>query len=160
VYREVYAGPPYHEGGHSEAFVVRVARQAGYGGFRAVVARSGGAIVGLSYGYTSAPGLPVAGDRRRRPGGRRRRALARGLLRAGRAGRAPGVPRARARRRLHDALLAGLPHATAVLATWDGDSSAAALYRKRGRVPLLTGFRFPGTSYAPAIMGLDLRARP
>ncbi len=63
--------------------------------------------------------------------------------------------------RLHDALMDSLPvdtYSTAVLSTYPGDTNAMQLYRKRGWVPLLQDFYFPGRIKPMVIMGLDLEA--
>jgi GNAT superfamily N-acetyltransferase len=58
--------------------------------------------------------------------------------------------------RLHDAVLAGLPHATAVLSTPQLETNALALYRKRGWVTLLAEFSFPDVPGPFLILGRDL----
>jgi hypothetical protein len=50
-------------------------------------------------------------------------------------------------------------YSTAVLSTYPGDTNAMHLYRKRGWVPLLQDFYFPGRTRPMVIMGLDLEAR-
>ncbi len=57
--------------------------------------------------------------------------------------------------RLHDALLVGLPHRTALLSTHQSETPALRLYRKRGWMPLLEGIVFPGGDMPFVIMGLD-----
>jgi ribosomal protein S18 acetylase RimI-like enzyme len=64
--------------------------------------------------------------------------------------------------RLHDSLLANLPpatYSTALLSTDPGETNARHLYNKRGWVPLLEDFYFPGRRTPMIIMGLDLEAR-
>jgi ribosomal protein S18 acetylase RimI-like enzyme len=58
--------------------------------------------------------------------------------------------------RLHDTLLADLPHQAAVLSTIQSETVALKLYRKRGWTVLLENFFFPGTSKPYIIMGLTL----
>lgn len=60
---------------------------------------------------------------------------------------------------LHDRLLAGLLHHTAVLSTIQFETNALLFYRKRGWVTLLHDFFFPGSKNPYLIMGLDLRRR-
>ena len=63
--------------------------------------------------------------------------------------------------RLHDSLLAALPpntYTTALLSTDPGETNARHLYNKRGWVPLLEDFYFPGRRTPMVIMGLDLEA--
>jgi GNAT superfamily N-acetyltransferase len=61
--------------------------------------------------------------------------------------------------RLHNALLGWLPHRTALLSTHQSETQALCLYRKRGWVPLLEGFVFPGGDAPFLIMGLDIGRR-
>jgi len=61
--------------------------------------------------------------------------------------------------RIHDALLEDVPYSTAVLSTNQEETNAMHLYRKRGWVPLLEDFYFPGSTKPMVIMGLDLEAR-
>ena len=58
--------------------------------------------------------------------------------------------------KLHDALLAGVKHRTAVLSTLQEETNALHLYRKRGWVNLLENFTFPGIHKPYLIMGLRL----
>lgn len=61
--------------------------------------------------------------------------------------------------RLHDSLLANLPpdtYSTALLSTDPGETNARHLYNKRGWVPLLEDFYFPGRRTPMVIMGMDL----
>jgi GNAT superfamily N-acetyltransferase len=57
---------------------------------------------------------------------------------------------------LHDTVLAGLPHATAILSTPQLETNALALYRKRGWVTLLSDFSFPDVPGQFLILGKDL----
>lgn len=59
--------------------------------------------------------------------------------------------------RLHDGLLAGLPHKTALLSTDLSETTALKLYRKRGWVTVLDRLDFPGDSSTKQILGIDLR---
>jgi GNAT superfamily N-acetyltransferase len=58
--------------------------------------------------------------------------------------------------KLHDALLSGLPHRTAILSTAQSETNALHLYRRRGWVTLMDNFIFPGASLTFLIMGLRL----
>ena len=55
--------------------------------------------------------------------------------------------------RIHDALLQGLPHRTAVLSTYQVETNALKMYEKRGWVTLLSNFIFPGYADPYKIMG-------
>lgn len=63
--------------------------------------------------------------------------------------------------RLHDAITMGLPQRATLLSTYQAETTAMQLYRKRGWVTLLDNFLFAGNVKQPfVIMGLDLSARP
>ncbi len=59
--------------------------------------------------------------------------------------------------RIHDTLLQGLPHRTAVLSTYQVETNALKMYEKRGWVTLLSNFIFPGYSEPYKIMGKNLK---
>jgi ribosomal protein S18 acetylase RimI-like enzyme len=157
VYREAFGASPHYEG---EIEVARFAEQAlprhaGRAGFRCAVARDGGAVVGFAYGYTSAPGQWwhdwVAGllsPAAARDWMNDAFELAELAVRPAAQGRGAGG-------RLHDAVLAGQPHETAVLSTRDEDTPARRLYRRRGWVPLLEGWR--PTPAVPPLLFMGLR---
>ncbi len=159
VYREAFALPPYNEtGADVSSFAEALSRHTRRQGFRLVAAVEGqdGPLLGFAYGYTSAPGqwwhdlVARAMDP----------ALAAEWL-----GDAfefvelAVAPQAQGRGlggRLHDALLAGLPHQRAVLSTMQAETVALRLYRRRGWVVLLEGFRFPNVARPYLVLGLDL----
>lgn len=58
--------------------------------------------------------------------------------------------------RLHDAVLADLPHRRAILSTYDEPSAALALYRRRGWRALRSDYHFPGIERPYLLMGRDL----
>lgn len=57
---------------------------------------------------------------------------------------------------LHDALLTGIHHRTAVLSTLQEETNALHLYRKRGWVNVIENFVFPGIQRTYLIMGLKI----
>lgn len=57
---------------------------------------------------------------------------------------------------LHDALLKGLPHRTAVLSTLRADTPAMRLYRKRGWVTLVENLLLSEMTHPYTVMGLAL----
>jgi GNAT superfamily N-acetyltransferase len=57
---------------------------------------------------------------------------------------------------LHDTLLGGLPHRTAVLSAFQGETPAMRFYRWRGWVTLLRNFAPPGSVHPYVVMGLQL----
>ncbi|MBA3629933.1 MAG: GNAT family N-acetyltransferase [Actinobacteria bacterium] len=160
VYRRAFAEQQYP---HPDREVVRfrnvLSRHAEHSGFRCKVARSGQEVLGVAYGYTGGSGqwwhdvvaaaLPSEeaeqwlGDCFE---------LVELHLTPEAQGRGVGG-------RLHDELLSGLPHSTAALSTLDARTRALYLYEKRGWVPLLTNFAFPGGAKPFLIMGLDLTSR-
>lgn len=163
VYRAAFAPPPYGEGEDQVAWFARdqLPQHAWREGFRCCVAReaAGGPILGFAYGYAGKPGQWW------------RDVMAQALDAETAAWWLPGyfelvelavMPAAQGRGiggRLHDALLVGLPHRTALLSTHQSETPALRLYRKRGWVPLLEGFVFPGGDMPFVIMGLDLGRR-
>jgi GNAT superfamily N-acetyltransferase len=58
---------------------------------------------------------------------------------------------------LHNELLAGLPHQSAMLSTQRDNWIARAFYAHRGWIDVIDGFDFPNKPYPYAILGLDLR---
>jgi ribosomal protein S18 acetylase RimI-like enzyme len=125
--------------------------------FRSRVARKpGGRPVGFTYGYTGQPGqrwtdLVTTGmdeaTRLRWTGGHFE--LAELHVHPSQQGRGIGG-------QLHDAVLHGLPHKTALLSTHRGPTPAFGFYRKRGWVTLIESFSFPEGNVDYRIMGLDL----
>ena len=160
VYREAFGPPPYNE---SEAdvrlFAGSLGRRWRRSGFRYVAARDSrrGRIVGFAFGYTCKPGqwwrdtvvsalAPAAVNR--------------WLANAFELVELAVTPAFQGHgfgSRLHDALLAGLPHKTAVLSTIQSETVALKLYRRRGWVTLLSDFAFPGGERTFRIMGRELQ---
>ena len=168
IYRSVFTGPPYRE---SEATVRQFGRalteHVSRPGFKFVVALAGNGaasanrpaedVAGFAYGYTSRPGqwwydavtnrLDQAVNATWMDDPFEVVELA---VRPSYQGQGIGG-------RLHDALLQGLPHRTAVLSTAATETAAMHLYRKRGWVILSETFTFPGGDVPYVIMGLRLR---
>jgi ribosomal protein S18 acetylase RimI-like enzyme len=130
-------------------------------GFRCLLAREipGGAIVGFAYGYTSRTGQwwhdIVEGAM---PAEQAVHWLA-GAFELVELGVLPEAQGQGIGARLHDRLLVGLPHKTAVLSTMQVETRALQLYRRRGWVPLLENFHFPGVIEPYMIMGLELTSQ-
>lgn len=61
--------------------------------------------------------------------------------------------------RLHDTILADLPHRTAILSTYQGETTALHLYRRRGWQTLVGDYVFPGGGRTYVLMGLELGQR-
>lgn len=177
VYREAFCVPPYDEPPESaERFVAeQLPAHAGRSGFRLVGAvearaRAGagsptaddvppgrdgrGELLGFAYGYTGERGQWwsdwVAATAPRHVvdawvGGHFE--VVEIAVRGSAQGRGLGG-------RLHDALLAGLPHERALLTTYRVDRPAPRLYRRKGWQVLV-----PDLDTENALYGLDLRAR-
>jgi GNAT superfamily N-acetyltransferase len=130
VYRSAFQPAPYHE---TDVDVLRFAastlpRHAERRGFRLVVARDEGDVVGFGYGYTSAPGqwwhdrvVEALGDPAREALVGAFELVTLAVL-SDRRGRGIGGA-------LHDRLLAGAQRAA--LSTLDADTPARSLYERR-----------------------------
>lgn len=161
VYAEAFAGPPYNRTAElvidfSEVLMRHVHRSA----FRMVAAydNSNGRMVGFGYGYTAMPGqwwhdlvAQVMGAEERAHWLEDAFEVVELAVKPAAQGKGIGG-------RLHDLLLASLPHRTAVLSTIQVDTPAYHLYRKRGWVALLEEFMFPNVIKPYRIMGLELKA--
>jgi ribosomal protein S18 acetylase RimI-like enzyme len=163
VYAAAFAAPPYNEGQiELSRFAEALPRHAQREGFRCFIAREAttGQIVGFAYGYASQPGQwwhdTIAQALSREQA---QEWLSDGFefieLAVTPVFQGYGIGG-----RLHDALVADLPYRTALLSTYQGDTNAMQLYRKRGWVVLLEDFVYPSddpTSDKPfVIMGLRL----
>lgn len=159
VYRAAFGQPPYRETDVDvDRFGKSFVRHAERNGFRCLVARENDKVLGFTYGY------------RGEPGGWWREAVA-GALGPAMVDRwlddyfefaeLAVAPRAQGRGlggQLHDTLLSGLAQRTAALSAYQGETAAMRLYRKRGWVPLIGEFKFPGNPMRFVIMGLELAA--
>lgn len=132
-----------------DAFVRRTADQTGRDGFAAILARSGGQLVGFSFGFTMPPGRWWAGNPTLPPPG-----ILDGPkfavieLDVAEAWRGRGIGRA-----LHDMLLDGRPEPYAIL-TAIPDAPARAMYARWGWVQVGTARHAPD---APVMDQLVLR---
>jgi ribosomal protein S18 acetylase RimI-like enzyme len=162
VYGAAFAAPPYSRTDADVAnFAATFRRHGQRREFRMLGARApGGPLLGFSYGYTAEPNQWWYD------------VVARALSREARAywlrdafelvelAVDPAAQGQGLGGRLHDDLLRGLPHHTAVLSTAQAETAGQRLYRKRGWEVLLPHFVFPGGSMPFLIMGLDLSRRP
>lgn len=158
VYRAAFSPPPYRKSEHEvRQFRSVLEGHTGRQGFRCCLARQKRKpLAGFAYGYTARRGLwwydVVAAQMDRQM---RREWLDDAFefvelaVRPDRQGRGLGG-------RLHDALLAGLPHGSAVLSTLDAETVARHLYRSRGWRVLVEEFRFPNVPRPYVIMGRHL----
>jgi GNAT superfamily N-acetyltransferase len=158
VYRSVFAEPPYSEDELAvQDFAARFPDHAQRPGFRCCVARQDQRIVGFAYGFTGEPGdgwWDLVAERLSND------EVNTWLMDCFAFAELAVIPSARGHGiggRLHDALLSGLRHRTAVLSTEQVETPAMRLYRKRGWITLLRDFVFPGGLHPYTVMGLDLR---
>lgn len=159
IYRAAFGPPPYNESENDvRLFAHSLDRRLRRPGFRYVAARdwAEGRIIGFAFGYAC------------RPGQWWRDTVAVALTPAEvnhwlanafefvELAVTPAYQGYGFGSRLHDALLAGLPHQTAVLSTIQSETVALKLYRRRGWVTLLNDFSFPGGKRSFRIMGRAL----
>lgn len=134
----------------------RIRQHARYADFRGLAAVADRQVVGFVYGYTNAPGQwwydqIVQQARRTR--------LQLDLAGSFAFTELAVVARWQRRgigRRLHDAVLDGLPHRYAVLSTQTDNDAALALYQRLGWDTLLPRMRFDGSAPDFAILGRAL----
>lgn len=139
-------------------FINSIAVHAQRAHFRFLAARDAatGQLLGFVYGYTSEPGQWYHDTVRTARGPD---LAARWLENAFEFTEFAVQPEAQGRGvggRLHDTILAGLPHRTAILSTYQGDSPAVRLYHRRGWQTLVSDYVFPGGERAYLLMGLGL----
>ncbi len=162
IYAAAFAAPPYLRGdGEARQFGETLARHAQRKDFRCFVAleRNDGRLLGFVYGYTSEAGQwwhdIVSGAMTREQ-------VERWLTDAYEFVELAVLPEEQKRGlggRLHDALLAGLPHRVSVLSTLQAETDALHLYYKRGWVDVVQNLVFPAGAQPYRIMGIDLAAR-
>ncbi|MDQ4047904.1 MAG: GNAT family N-acetyltransferase [Actinomycetota bacterium] len=161
VYAAAFAAPPYNHRPEGAARFkdVLMARHAPLEGFRCLVARVGGSIVAFTYGTTTRPGnwwhdaiSPALGHEARDRWLRDAFALAELAVEPGRQGQGIGSA-------LHDAVLAGVSHETAV-AQVRADARALRFYERHGWHKLISGFLHRGSRHPVVIIGLALGCAP
>lgn len=158
VYEAAFAGPPYGEGSAARPrFVPRWRAHASAPGWRGVGAWVDGALVGFAYGHAARAGLPwVDAVAAQLAAPTRTKWCADAFLLCELAvapahqGRGLGSA-------LHDALIDGAPHATALLTTLDDRSTAGArLYARRGWRRVSAPYVAPGYPHRYVVMGVRL----
>ena len=157
VYRAVFTLPPYCEDeAEAPSFAGRLLDHAQRRGFRCCVARQDDQIVGFAYGFTATPGDGWWENVAERLTDE---AVETWLMDCFAFAELAVIPSAQGRGiggQLHDALLSGLPHRTAMLSAFQGETPALQLYRQRGWVTLLCDFAPPGSEHPYVVMGLQL----
>lgn len=159
VYRQAFSGPPYHrEEMHVIDFSASLNRQLELPGFRfkAARSRSNGSLAGIAYGYTSSHGQWWHDSVARAASPEMSADWLTGAFELVEFAVKPSDQGQGIGGRLHDAVLAKLPHTRAVLSTMLADTVAYRMYLKRGWLTLLEPFYFPGVIKSYRIMGLDL----
>ena len=154
VYRAAFTVAPYDE---DESSVARfrdeqLPRHAEREGFRCVVAREDEQIVGFAYGYTGRRGKWWTDYVAERVPQELADEWLDGHFEFVELAVDPGYQRRGIGGALHDALLAGLPHAHALLSTWRDEVPARRLYLTRGWTVLQEELD-PSSS----LLGLNLR---
>jgi ribosomal protein S18 acetylase RimI-like enzyme len=129
--------------------------------FRFLAARDAttGQLLGFVYGYTSEPGQWYHDTVRAALGPALAARWLDGAFEFTEFAVLPEAQRRGIGTQLHDTILAGLPHRTAILSTYQGETAALRLYRRRGWRPLASDYVFPGGERVYVLMGLDLGAR-
>ena len=159
VYQAAFAAAPYYETlGDVLTFEGRLPFHARWKGFRCVVARcsAGERIVGFAYGYTTQVDTWWHAQVVTQLSLRQQAEWLSDCFEFVELGVDPAFQGRGIGGRLHDALLSGLPHRTAVLSTPQQQTNALHLYQKRGWVDLLQNFRFAGVAMPYRIMGKKL----
>ena len=158
IYRTAFTEPPYCEDeADVQNFAERFPDHAQRPGFRCCVARQDLRIVGFAYGFTGEPGdgwWDLVAERLSDD------EVDTWLMDCFAFAELAVLPSARGQGiggRLHDTLLSGLPHRTAVLSTLQAETPAMRLYHRRGWIALLHDFMFPGGMHPYTVMGLDLK---
>jgi ribosomal protein S18 acetylase RimI-like enzyme len=160
IYRAAFDGPPYYEDeDNAQTFGRSILLHATRPSYTTLVARHTptGRILGFAYGYTTAPGQwwydtisPALTEQQAHHWLAYSFELVELAVLPDWHGQGIGG-------RLHDTLLASLPHRTAVLSTAQEETAALHLYRKRGWHTLVPHFRFPGHPAPFILMGYQLR---
>jgi ribosomal protein S18 acetylase RimI-like enzyme len=158
VYRRAWKPTPFWPGRAGvKEFGSRFLRHSVNPDFRLCVASSNDDIVGFAYGYTSVPG------------GWWRQTVSAELtpdqtefwlddcFELAELAVVPGFQRQGVGRRLHDLLLARLPHGTALLSTQENNEPATLFYNRLGWSVVRSNFLFPNRPHPYFIMGLTLR---
>lgn len=158
VYVQAFSGPPYDEGGVARSrFAPRWAAHAAAPGWRGAGAWVDGDLVGFAYGHAARSGLPWvdAVAAQLAPTARTKWCADAFLvceLAVVPAHQGRGLGGA-----LHDALVDGAPHATALLTTLDDRATVGArLYARRGWRRVSAPYVAPGYAHRYVVMGVRL----
>ena len=160
IYRAAFDGPPYYEDeDDAQRFGRSLILHSTRPGYRTLIAHDTdtGRILGFIYGYTAAPGqwwhdtiAPALSEAQAQYWLTNSFELVELAVLPAWHGRGIGG-------RLHDTLLASLPHRTVVLSTAQEETAALHLYRKRGWLTHVPHFHFPGHPASFILMGYELK---
>lgn len=160
VYSGAFAPPPYNRNrGDVIAFETSFIRHIRRQGFRMVTAWEEGRLIGFSYGYTSAAGQWWHDLVEEALSPEQANTWLTDCFELVELALDPAYQGRKIGSALHDGLLEGRPHSTAVLSTLQAETTALNLYRKRGWVDLLQNYLFPNVPEPFRIMGLDLKEK-
>lgn len=158
VYGRTFTHPPYNEQVASvRGFARSLSTYMERRGFRCYVARDR-QVVGFAFGYTCARGQWWYDTVARRLEPRVVQTWFTNAFELVDLAVLPAYQGMGIGGRLHDKLLTGLPHETAVLSALQGETVAQHLYRRRGWRTLVSNFRFPRIDLVYQLLGLRLPA--
>ena len=156
IYRQAFGGPPYYKDanevrGFTNVFPRHQARE----GFRCLVARDRetGLLAGFAYGYTGLEGQWWHDLVVRTMEPEMAQLWMTDVFEVVEVAVRPSMQGYGFGARIHDALLEELPHRTATLSTFQEETVALKMYKKRGWITLLPNFVFPGYEEPYRIMG-------
>jgi ribosomal protein S18 acetylase RimI-like enzyme len=156
----IFAGGLGYRRGDSRVLALAgaIRRHTLHGGFRAFGALSvGGRLVGFSYGYTSQPGLWWREQISQPLSPAQREFWLTDAFELAELHVHPSVQGQGFGSRLHDELIHGVPHKTALLSVMHRSERARQLYTRRGWQTLIQDLRFPTEPRTPfSVLGLTL----
>ena len=169
----VFAGALGFPGRHARvsSFAGTIGRHALYGGFRAFGAfTTQRKLVGFSYGYSSVPGRWWRDTIARSLNSAQRDYWLADAFELAELHVHPSAQGLKLGSQLHDLLMDGVPHQTALLSVMHRSQRARQLYASRGWQTLVDDLRFPteprtpfsvlGLTLSPRAPGIAPRARP
>jgi len=159
VYQATFAEAPFHEQqADFQRFAVSLIAHANRSGFQACLAQDPHThqVLGFSYGYTSQAGQWWHDTVAARLQAHEVRRWFTHCFEIVTLAVPPSLQGQGIGGRLHDGLLAHIPHQTAVLSTFQEETAARQLYRSRGWQTIREGFVFPGGTRPFVVLGRTL----
>jgi GNAT superfamily N-acetyltransferase len=160
IYKEAFKQPPYNEGeGSVNRFLGALEHHIQRPGFQCIVASSSDnpVIVGFAFGYTARAGQWWRDVVASAMTSKQVDIWLSNCFELAELAVLPLYQGKGIGGKLHDELLANLPHKTAVLSTIQAESNAFHLYQKRGWTTLVEDLVFPGGIRKYMILGLNLK---